>query len=93
MKFLNPTDNTITRYICVHTVLLRAAQNECVALHAVWTTAHWYVIVDVTYGVLSARTRTRIDTFISHARFISWTIVVQHALRPAASVRISLVFF
>jgi hypothetical protein len=68
------------------------AQHEGVSSVSLNTSTDRNMIVDVTFRVLTASSRTRIYTFISDAGFVAWTVSVQDTFWSATSVRISLVF-
>lgn len=55
------------------------------------TAAHRYVIYDVAYCRLCARSRTGISTFISHAGTIASTVSAHDTFRPASYVWVALI--
>lgn len=68
------------------------AQDKRIPIHSRGAATHRHVIVHVAHGVLAANARAGIYASVSHACQRIGTIVVQHALRPAAAVRISEIF-
>lgn len=54
---------------------------SCVSVHAI---TDWTVIVDATFRVLTASTRTWIDTFLIWTSFVVWTFRAHNALRSTA---------
>lgn len=76
----------------IHT-LVRRALNKRISTHAWRTWAHWSVIDHITNSILSACSRTRINTFISNTRLITRAIIAYDTFRSTAWVRIALVFW
>lgn len=72
--------------------MLWIAKDKSIALHSFWATTHRYMIINITYSILSTCSRTRIYTFIFHTCIMSWTIGVQYTFWSTANVWISLVF-
>ena len=53
------------------------------------TGAHWNVIRNSTFGIDTAGSGTRIDTFATDAALFPRTVIVQNAFRSARAVRIT----
>lgn len=73
--------------------LIRSAFDKSVASHTSGTAAHWHVIDNVTNGILSTSTRTRINAFVSNTSFVTRTIRIEDTFWTTSCVWIALVFW
>lgn len=69
----------------------RGARRERIASEALATDAHRHVIGDAALGVRAAGVGAGILAAVAHAALVARAVGVEHALRPAGSVRIAAV--
>jgi len=67
-------------------------QDEGITVHPGRATAHWHVVVYIAHGILPTNAWTGIYAFVPHACQRIGAIVIQHAFRPTAAVRIPEIF-
>ena len=69
------------------------AQNERISNRPTRATAHGYMIINLTFCVLTTSTRARINTFISYASAILRAVIVQYTFWSTTNVRVSSIFW
>ena len=69
------------------------AIDEWISNKALVATAHRHVIDNLASCILSARSRARVFTFLSDTSLIPGAVLTDDALRSAALVRISMIFW